>query len=41
MLRGVRYVFECQLFADLDGSYFVANIARFEPVEWRAEVRIA
>ena len=41
VVAGVRYVFECQLFADQDGSYFVSNIAHFEPVEWTAELRIA
>ncbi len=40
-VAGVRYTFECLLFADPDGSYFVANIARFEPVERSAGARVA
>ena len=40
-VAGVRYTFECLLFADPDGSYFVANIARFEPVEWQAGMQVA
>jgi hypothetical protein len=39
--RGVRYSFAVSLFADLDGSYFIANIASFEPIEWRAGIRVA
>jgi hypothetical protein len=41
VVAGVRYSFEVLLFADVDGAYFVANIARFEPVEWSAGVRMA
>lgn len=40
-LAGLRYGFECRLFVDADGSYFVSDIARFEPVEWRTGVRVA
>ncbi len=40
-VAGVRYKFECLLFADPDGSYFVANIARFEPVEWHTGIQVA
>jgi hypothetical protein len=40
-LAGLRYGFECRLFVDADGSYFVSDIARFEPVEWRTEIRVA
>jgi hypothetical protein len=29
------------LFADLDGADFIANFASFEPVEWRAGIRVA
>jgi hypothetical protein len=39
--RGVRYSFAVSLFADLDGSYVIANVASFEPVERRAGTRIA
>jgi hypothetical protein len=40
-LAGLRYGFECRLFVDADGSYFVSDIARFEPVEWRTVMRVA
>jgi hypothetical protein len=40
-VAGVRYSFEVLLFADADGSYFIANIARFEPVEWQTGIRVA
>jgi hypothetical protein len=40
-VAGVRYTFEVLLFADVDGAYFVASIARFEPVEWSARMRVA
>jgi hypothetical protein len=40
-LAGLRYGFECRLFGDADGSYFVSDIARFEPVEWRTGIRVA
>jgi hypothetical protein len=40
-VAGVRYSFEVLLFADADGAYFIANIARFEPVEWSAGMQVA
>jgi len=40
-LAGLRYGFECRLFVDADGSYFVSDIARFEPVEWQTGIRVA
>ncbi|HZT19615.1 MAG TPA: hypothetical protein VFA23_09445 [Dongiaceae bacterium] len=40
-VAGLRYGFECRLFVDADGSYFVSDIARFEPVEWRTGMRVA
>jgi hypothetical protein len=40
-VAGIRYSFEVLLFADGDGAYFVANIARFEPVEWTAGMQVA
>ena len=40
-LAGLRYGFECRLFVDADGSYFVSDIARFEPVEWHTGIRVA
>jgi hypothetical protein len=40
-VTGVRYTFEVLLFADLDGAYFIANIARFEPLEWSAKMQVA
>ena len=40
-LSGLRYSFECRLFVDSDGAYFVTDIARFEPVEWQTGVRVA
>ncbi len=33
-VAGVRYNFEARLFIDSDGAHFVADIPRFEPVEW-------
>jgi hypothetical protein len=33
MVTGVRYAFAVLLFADADGSYFVANLPRFAPVD--------
>jgi hypothetical protein len=38
-VAGVRYAFEVLLLADLDGAYSVANVSRFAPVEWSAEMR--
>jgi len=35
-VAGVRYSSAGSLFADLDGAHFIANIASFEPVGWRA-----
>jgi hypothetical protein len=41
-VAGVRYNFECRLFIDSDGSHFVADVPKFEPVEWTtAGVRVA
>jgi hypothetical protein len=40
-VAGVRYSFEVLLFADGDGAHFVANIARFEPVEGQTGIRVA
>jgi hypothetical protein len=40
-LAGLRYNFECRLFIDADGAYFVSDISRFEPVEWRTGIRVA
>jgi hypothetical protein len=40
-LAGLRYNFECRLFIDSDGTYFVSDIARFEPVEWQTGIRVA
>jgi hypothetical protein len=40
-LAGLRYRFECRLFIDADGAYFVSDIARFEPVEWQTGIRVA
>ena len=40
-VAGLRYAFECRLFVDSDGSYFVSDIARFEPVEWQTGIRVA
>ena len=40
-VAGLRYGFECRLFIDADGSYFVSDIARFEPVEWQTGIRVA
>ena len=40
-VAGLRYGFECRLFVDADGSYFVSDIARFEPVEWQTGIRVA
>ncbi len=33
-VAGVRYNFEARLFIDSDGAHFVADVPRFEPVEW-------
>jgi hypothetical protein len=38
---GARYQFECRLFIDSDGTHFVSDIARLEPVEWHAGIRVA
>jgi hypothetical protein len=40
-VAGVRYTFEVLLFVYVDGAYFVADIACFEPVEWSAGMRVA
>jgi hypothetical protein len=40
-LAGLRYNFECRLFIDSDGTYFVSDIARFEPMEWQTGIRVA
>ena len=39
-LAGLRYGFECRLFIDADGAYFVSDITRFQPLEWRAGIRV-
>ena len=41
IVAGVRYSFECELFADADGAYFVSSIGRFEPWEWSTKVQVA
>jgi hypothetical protein len=41
IVAGVRYRFEVLVFADADGAHFLANIASFEPLEWRAGIRVA
>jgi hypothetical protein len=41
IVAGVRYSFECELFADAGGAYFVSSIGRFEPVEWSTKVQVA
>jgi hypothetical protein len=40
-VAGVRYTFECRLFINSDGSHFVADVPRFEPVEWSTVVQVA
>jgi hypothetical protein len=40
-VAGVRYSFEVLIFADLDGAYSVANVARFAPMDWSAGMRVA
>jgi hypothetical protein len=40
-VTGVRYAFEARLFIDADGSHFVADIPRFEPVEWSTGIEVA
>src|SRR3954471_6395118 len=40
-VAGVRYSFEVLVFADVDGAYFIADIARFEPIEWQAGIEVA
>jgi hypothetical protein len=40
-VTGVRYSFECRLFIDSDGSHFVVDVSRFEPVEWSTAVQVA
>jgi len=40
-VAGVRYNFECRLFIDADGSHFIADVQRFEPVEWSTAVQVA
>jgi hypothetical protein len=39
-VAGVRYSFEVLLFPDLDGAYFVANVARFVAMDWSAGMRV-
>ena len=41
MVAGIRYSIEVLLFADVDGAYFIANIAPFEPMEWTAGIQVA
>ena len=40
-VAGVRYNFEARLFIDSDGSHFVADVPKFEPVEWSAGMQVA
>ena len=39
-VAGVRYSFEARLFIDSDGSHFVADVPRFDPVGWTTAVRV-
>ena len=41
IVAGVRYNFEARLFIDSDGSHFVADVPKFEPVEWSAGIQVA
>jgi len=34
-IAGLRYHFEARLFIDGDGAHFIADVPRFEPVEWQ------
>jgi hypothetical protein len=40
VLMGVRYGFQCYVFADPDGQHFLAHVAEFEAVEWATRVAI-
>jgi hypothetical protein len=35
-VAGLRYLFEARLFIDGDGAHFIADVPKFEPVEWQA-----
>ena len=39
-LQGVRYAWRAAMFTDLDGERFMASLAEFKPVEWRASLRL-
>jgi hypothetical protein len=39
-VAGVRYSFEVLLLANLGGAYSVANVSRFAPMDWSAEMRV-
>jgi hypothetical protein len=39
-LDGVRYAWRASMFTDLDGERFVADLSRFEPVDWAAKLRL-
>jgi hypothetical protein len=41
IVAGVRYSFEVLLLVDVDAAYFVANVARFVPMESSAGMRVA
>jgi hypothetical protein len=39
-LNGARYAWRAAIYTDLDGGRFVADLMQFEPVDWRARVRL-
>ena len=40
MLMGVRYSFQCYIFADASGQRFVSDVAQFEAIDWQASLAI-
>jgi len=39
-LNGARYSWRASICTDVDGGRFVADLMQFEPVDWKARVRL-
>lgn len=40
VLMGVRYEFQCYVFADPGGQHFLAHVAEFEAIGWSTRVAV-
>jgi hypothetical protein len=39
-VQGVRYAWRAAFYTDLDSERFIADLVQFQPLDWRARVRL-